>query len=343
DTETLRPTYRLLIGVPGVSNAFAISRRLGLLPEIIDQARSLISEEGMRFEELIQNVEKSRAESDRIRLETRMLRDDAARLTQQLTAEKALLADKNRQIVHQAREEARELYAEALKEVDQLLADIRNQQKDRDLLENQQLISQARQKIRSGLHHVENEIGRAALKADGQPLDPAEIRIGELYYAPALGLTGKIISGPDSRGNCVLQSGTIKVNVTAEALRLPETLRPGRTPLGQKAYSRLRPGGRAQSGRHASGSDLSLDRHMRMTSEIQLLGQTVEEAMSNLDKFIDDAVLAGMPAIRIVHGKGTGALRSAVQQMLKKDSRVKSFRLGAYGEGDSGVTLAELT
>jgi len=332
DTETLRPTYRLLIGVPGVSNAFAISRRLGLSPLIIDNARALISEEGIRFEELIQNVEKSRSEADRLRLETVALRDEAAALARQLSDEKTRLADKSRQVVQKAREDARELYSEAYQEIEQLLEEIRSLQKERDLNESHQLAMQARQKIRSGLNQIEGEIGKATLTADGEALSAADIHIGETYYAPVLGLLGKIIEGPDNRGNCVLQSGTMKVNVAAEALRMPtETEKTGQPPNRAS---------RRQAGRRADS--IIMDRKLNMTTEIQLLGQTVEEAVSTLDKFLDDAVLAGIQNVRIVHGKGTGALRSAVHQQLKRDKRVKTFRLGAYGEGDSGVTLAEL-
>ena len=336
DTETLRPTYRLLIGVPGVSNAFAISQRLGLSPKIIDNARALISEEGIRFEELIQNVEKSRSETDRLRQETIALRDEAAAMTRQLAEEKARLTDKSRQVVQQAREEARELYSDAYQEIEQLLLEIRSQQKNRDLNESHQLAAEARQKIRSGLNKIEGEIGKATLTADGEALSAADIHVGQTYYAPALGLLGKIVEGPDNRGNCVLQSGTLKVNVAAEALRLP-------TPVEAKESNMSNRASRRQSGQGSNRShSIVMDRKLNMTTEIQLLGQTVEEAMSNLDKFVDDAVLAGIQNIRIVHGKGTGALRSAVHQLLKKDKRIKTFRLGAYGEGDSGVTLAEL-
>lgn len=328
DTETLRPTYRLLIGVPGVSNAFAISRRLGLNGEIIESARAMLSEEGIRFEELIQNVEKSRSETERLRQELTALRDEAARQVGILNEEKSRLADRSRQVVQQAREEARELYTEALQEIETMLDSIRSEQKNQNLEESHLLATQTRQKIRAGLNKVEGEIGRATLDAGGQALDPATIRVGETYYAPALGLTGRVVEGPDSRGNVLLQSGTMKVNVAVTALRMPE-----------EEKSAGRPSGKT---RQATANSLTMNRRLTMNAEIQLLGQTVEEAVGNLDKFIDDAVLAGIQSIRIVHGKGTGALRSAVHQFLKKDKRVKTFRLGAYGEGDSGVTLAEL-
>jgi DNA mismatch repair protein MutS2 len=344
DTETLRPTYRLLIGVPGVSNAFAISRRLGLPENIIDHARSLISEEGLRFEELIQNVEKSRAESDRIREEELRLRDELAAKTKAIDQEREELASRSRQSVRQAREEAREIYAAALQEIDQTLEELKARQKEQDLEESQRFASIARQKIRQGLRQVESDIGRSTFESGGQPLEPSEIRIGESYYAPALGLIGKITGGPDNRGNYTLQSGSVQVNIAAESLRLPGDSPPDNRPesrRGSRTYARSRAAANGVANSQASGK-ISFDRHLHMGTEIQLLGQTVEEAIANLDKFIDDSVLAGIQSIRIVHGKGTGALRNAVQQQLRRDKRIKTFRLGQYGEGDSGVTLAEL-
>ena len=337
DTETLRPTYRLLIGVPGVSNAFAISQRLGLDATIIHAARDLISEEGIRFEELIQNVEKSRSEAERARQEADQLLAEARRQKQAIDDEKAMLNDKNRQMVQQARQEARDLYAVALREVEQLLDDIRDQMKDRELSESHQLAHLVRQEIRSGLSKVEQAIGQSTLSADGDELEPEQVLVGGTYSAPALNVTGKVISGPDSRGIVILQSGSIKASVPLSALRLP---RPeNRQGKAGKRGVRSHYSPPARSGDPAR---LTMDRHLHMQTEIQLLGQTVEEATANLDKFIDDAVLGGIHAIRIVHGKGTGALRSAVQQLLRRDRRVQTFRLGAYGEGDNGVTIAEL-
>lgn len=332
NTETLRPTYRLLIGVPGVSNAFAISRRLGLQDGIIQQARALISEEGIRFEELIQTVEKSRSETDRLHQEAIDLRDQAAAITRQLAEEKAQLADKSRQVVQKAREEARELYSDALQEIERMLDQIRDQQKAQDFAESHQLATQTRQKIRSGLNRVEGEIGKATLSASGESLAPEDIQIGSSYYAPALGLLGKIIDGPDNKGYYTLQSGTMHVNVTVDALRMPETAEASKKSAGKSREPRTT----------SRRNSIVMDRKLNMTTEIQLLGQTVDEAISNLDQYIDNAVLAGIDKIRIVHGKGTGALRAAVHQHLKRDKRIKEYRIGAYGEGDSGVTFAEL-
>ncbi|MEA4888489.1 MAG: endonuclease MutS2 [Clostridiaceae bacterium] len=337
DTETLRPTYRLLIGVPGVSNAFAISSRLGLNGEIISQARSLISEEGIRFEELIQNVEKSRSEADRVRSETLALQAEVKERAQKLEDEKNRFEERNRQIVQQARQEARELYAGALQEVEQLLDDIRGQMKERELTESHRRAAKVRQEIRAGLNIVEGEIGKSTLSAQGEALRADQIHIGGTYAAPALNLIGRVIEGPDARGNYQIQRGALKVSVPGDALRHPAPERDTRQKGSRRVVRK-----ESASGGSRTANSLTMDRRLHMQTEIQLLGQTVEEATANLDKFIDDAVLGGIQTIRIVHGKGTGALRSAVQQLLKRDKRVKTYRLGAYGEGDSGVTIADL-
>lgn len=326
DTETLRPTYRLLIGVPGVSNAFAISQRLGLADDIISQARLLLTDEGIRFEELVRSVEQSRIAADRDRREAAERLAVAREHAQRATETKQALDEQRSQLIRQARQEARDLYADALQEVERLLDEIRSRVKTEDLAENHRLATQLRQEIRAGMKQVDGDIGRATLSVQGRRLKPEELVIGKTYSAPALGLTGKLTEGPDNRGCYVLQSGSIKATVPGDALRRPPsepTNRPGQRKL-------------------TSATTLSMDRHLNLQTEIQLLGQTVEEATQNLDKFLDDAVLGGIQIIRIVHGKGTGALRSAVQQLLRRDKRVRSFRLGAYGEGDSGVTIAEL-
>ncbi len=328
DQVTLRPTYRLLIGVPGVSNAFAISKRLGLSSEIIEQAKTLMSDEEISFEELIQTVEKSRSEAEQMRFETQQLHDEAKKIRSQLAVERQQLKDKHRDEIQKAREKAREAYQDALQEIEQMLDEIRDQQKAQQFDFSHRLATSARQNLRSGLNKVEGEIGQETLKSYGEALKPDDIEIGSTYEAPALGLVGKVVEGPDRKGQFILQSGAMKISVKASGLQIPVPDTTGRKKAGRP--------------RAKAGKSISMDRKMSMSSEIKLLGQTVEEALSNLDKFIDDAVLGGFAEIRIVHGKGTGALRAAVQQSLKKDKRIKSFRLGNYGEGDSGVTLAEL-
>ena len=327
DAKTLRPTYRLLIGVPGVSNAFAISRRLGLDDKIIEQAQGLLSEEGIRFEDLVRKMEESRSQADEAYRQASALRAQAEHDAVQIRQHKEALEEQKRQMIREARQEARELYADALQEVERLLSEIRSGVKAQELAESHRLATQVRQEIRAGLKQVDGHITQSALSAGGRKLRRDEIHPGQTYSAPALGMTGKLLEGPDSRDICVLQSGAMKVSVPLDALRLPD--------LSASA-------GTARTKRRSGPKSLTMERHLNMQSEIQLLGQTVEEATANLDKFLDDAVLGGIQTVRVVHGKGTGALRSAVQQKLRQDPRVRTYRLGVYGEGDSGVTIAEL-
>lgn len=338
NTDTLMPTYRLLIGVPGVSNAFVISHRLGLSDQIIDQARQLLSEEGIRFEELIAAVEKQSRETESLRAETEQLKERVAAEKEHLANARNELAAQKKKILAQARETARETYQEAQVEVETLLQLIREQVEQNQLSEGAKMADQVRQQIRSGLSDIEKEIGYHTLRPSGGQMDKTSIIPGIRVTASALGVTGKIIEGPDNRGNCLLLSDEgMRVSVSADALQLAE--------VAQRIEDEGRkPGRSARKARRAStaGPTISMQRHQTVQTEIKLLGQTVEEALSSLDKFLDDAVLGGIGSVRIVHGKGTGALRGAVHQALKRDPRVIEFRLGAYGEGDSGVTLAQL-
>lgn len=347
DTETLRPTYRLLIGVPGVSNAFAISSRLGLMPEIIEQARSLISEEGMRFEDLVQSMEQSRSEADRLKMESEKLHREAEDLRDQLEQEKKNLRDKKKEIIQKAREEARSLYQEAEDDIQNQIQDLKQKMKKQDARQQHHLSTQTRQQLRSGRGRIEQEIGAATLSAvRGKPLPAELIREGETYFAPSLGINGKLVEGPDSKGQCVLQQGSLRVRVDAASLRLPD----GDADMnmtsfdGQASSPAAKIANRAARRRERSsgGDSVSMSTKLNQTTEIKLLGQTSLDAVSNLDQFMDQAVLSGLHQIRVVHGKGTGALRTAVHQMLKRDSRVAGFRLAAFGEGDSGVTIVDL-
>ncbi len=324
DTETLQPTFRLLIGVPGVSNAFAISGRLGLAGTIIASARSLLSEESVQLEELMAIMQKDRIATQKAHQEALLLRQEAAELQRKLEQQHDELAEHKRQIQRQARQEARSQYARALAEVEEMLQQLRSQAKAADLAHQARLAEQARQEIRQGLGQLDKKIQQADLGGSGPQLEAEDIVLGQTYTAPTLGLTGKVTAGPDSQGRYQLQSEAMQITVPLAALRPARTTGKNSRPAKRKRAS------------------LTTQRRMHMQSEIKLLGQTVEEALANLDKFLDDAVLSGISTVRIVHGKGTGALRSAVQQQLRRDSRVQSWRLAAYGEGDSGVTLAEL-
>lgn len=339
DTETLSPTYRLLIGLPGVSNAFHISRKLGLSQDIIDAAQMLLSDEGIRFEELLSSVERNNLESEKLKKEIRQMREHVKEQQLSLQKEHEELEQKKAAILQKAQEEKKELLSDALEEADLILKDLRRSIREDNQQAAEEKVQLIRRNLRAGLSDLDTEAekNRAKIPVPGEI--PNVIRLGGLYYSPSLGASGTIVQGPDSRGNCVLQSGSLRINVTKESLRYPiEGQESQKAKETGKARSRAVPKPRRESG----ASDIRMQRTANTMPEIQLLGMTVDEAISALDRYLDDCVLSNIATVRIVHGKGTGALRSAVSQHLRQDKRVVSFRLGTYGEGEDGVTIAQL-
>jgi DNA mismatch repair protein MutS2 len=336
DTETLSPTYRLLIGLPGVSNAFVISRKLGLPGEIIDSAQAVLSQEGIRFEELLSSAEQNNRESEKLKKEIRDMRDLVKKQTVELDKEKAEIDSLRKKILHEAREEKQSILDEALLECDQMLREIKVSRTSAKLDDTEQKLRTIRNNLRAGLNDLEAENpDRNGKAVPGQK--PDEIRQGALYYSATLGVTGVLVKTPDSRGNCVIASGSVRLTVSADSLRYPneeETKLTAQTP-GKKAP-------RTVSSSLSSSDKLRLKKASETMSELMLLGKTTDEAIGELDHYLDDCVLSGISVIRIVHGKGSGALRSAVARHLRSDRRVKKFRLGSVGEGEDGVTIAEL-
>ncbi len=338
DTDTLSPTYRLLIGLPGVSNAFLISRKLGLEQEIIDHAQTLLSDEGLRFEELLSAAERNNRESEKLKKEIREMRDHVKEEKKRLEKELETIEQKRASILKEAKEEKKELLTEALDEVDEMIREVRRANTEKEKKEAEEKILKIRQNLRAGLSVLDDDLKTLHDKRPIPGEKPDEIRLGGLYYAPEFDVTGTVVKGPDSRGVCVLQSGAMRMNVKSAALRYPEE-EPATPKTSAKSTRR---GGSVPARQIASSDKLRMQKAQTMQSEIMLIGMTMDEATSALDRYIDDCVLTNIATIRIVHGKGTGALRTAVATLLKKDKRVRSFRLGTYGEGEDGVTIAEL-
>lgn len=337
DTETLSPTYRLLIGLPGVSNAFSISKKLGLSAHIIEAAQALLTEEGLRFEELLSSAEQNNRESEK-------LKQEMARLKQQVESERAALLEQQAQleqsrqkVLLKAQEEKSELLEEAFEEVEQMIQAVRKASKEKDAHVAEAKMHQIRQNLRAGLTDLNSSLekNRKSMPVAGEI--PKEIKIGGLYFSPSLGVTGTIIQGPDSRGRCILQAGALRLTVTRDSLRYPEKV----VASNQTAGTGKGKNNKYQAER-SRASQLRSQKAAQVMPEIQLLGMTVDEAITTLDRYLDDCILSNIGTVRIVHGKGTGALRAAVAGHLKHDSRVKKFRLGTFGEGEDGVTIAEL-
>lgn len=324
DVATLRPTYRLLIGIPGKSNAFAISKRLGLSDEIIDAAREQITEDKESFEDLLSDLEHSRVTIEKEQLEIETYKKEIETLKKQLEEKQEKLAQSREKILREANEKAREILQEAKDYADET---IRIMQKNGGGLSMKEL-EQKRQEIRGRISDKNEKLSLKANKSasDKKKPDPAKLKKGDSVKILSMGLTGTVNTLPDSKGNLFVQCGILRSQVHVSDLILIDDV-----PV---SYKPSRPQG-------SGTSKIKMSKSFSVSTEINLLGKTVDEALALLDKYLDDAYLAHLPSVRIVHGKGTGALRNAVQGHLKRCKYIKSYRLGELGEGDAGVTIAE--
>ena len=326
DVETLRPTYKLLIGLPGKSNAFAISQKLGLNEQIIDEAKERIGEQNIAFEDMLADIEKNRKTAGEERAKAHLALNEAEKIKKSLEKEKAALEAKHDKILEEAKEQAYELLSEAKDYADQTIKDIRKVSKDSNL----SALERTRTEVGQKAKRAKEDISKKPVKTDlkGAPLTAKTALPGVRVKVLSLNMEGVISSGPDGRGKVNVQMGIFNKRVDLSDLEtIPEEsvyadygTKPAKTGAGSLGYEKA----------------------LGVSNEIKLLGMTVDDALIELDKYLDDAQVAHLGKVRIVHGKGTGALRSAVQHMLKRDKRVKSFRLAEYGEGDAGVTIAEL-
>ncbi len=318
--ETLSPTYRLLIGIPGKSNAFAISGKLGLPSEIIDDARERMSEQDENFEDLIADLEASRITIEKERLEAEAYRRETEALKQKLQQKQERIDDQRDKIIRQANEDAHAILREAKEVADKT---IKNFHKYGQSNANVKEMEQERSKLRNKMNNLEKNMGAKQKEQTQRHKVPKNLRIGDSVKVLSLNLKGTVHTLPNEKGDLYVQMGILRSLVNIQDLILLED-----TPtLGTKNKS-------------TGAGKLKMTKSSSISTEINLIGKTVDEAISLLDKYLDDAYLAHIPSVRIVHGKGTGALRKAVHNHLKRLKYVDSFRLGEFGEGDSGVTIA---
>lgn len=320
DVASLRPTYRLLIGIPGKSNAFAISQKLGLGKDIIDAAKEQISAEKESFEDVISGLEHSRLAIEKEQKEIEAYKQEIKALKDQLASKRDRLDDSRDKIIREANEKARAILQEAKDVADET---IRSMTKAGYHTVGD--LEKQRQKVRDQISRKNEKL---ALKSAGstpkKALTEKDIQVGDSIRVLSTGFTGTISTLPDKNGRLFVQCGIIRSQVSLKDLQLIQE-EPEKKPVLQRT---------------GTGS-IKLSKSFGVSPEINLLGLTVDEAISQLDKYLDDAYLAHLGSVRIVHGKGTGALRSAVHQYLKRASYVKTYRLGEHGEGDAGVTIAE--
>ncbi len=321
DVETLRPTYRLLIGIPGKSNAFAISSKLGLPDFIIEDAKKHITEDKESFEDLLTDLENSRLTIEKERLEIESYKQEIKSLKERLETKQEKIDQSRERILREANEEAREILQDAKEIADETIRTFQKAGTSTSMKD----LEKSRQKVRDKITEKNEKLSLKANKPTHRLLKPNQIKLGDSVKVVSMGLKGTVSSLPDKSGKLFVQCGIIRSQVSLDDLVLleEETIHTG---------DRMK---------RTSAGKLKMSKSYSVSTEINLLGKTVDEALSELDKYLDDAYLAHLPSVRIVHGKGTGALRSAVQNYLRKNKIVKSYRQGEFGEGDAGVTIAE--
>ena len=322
DVESLRPTYRLLIGIPGKSNAFAISGKLGLPEFIIKDARKRLSEQDISFEDLLTDLETSRRTIEQERAEIQAYRKETEALKAQAQQRQEKLEEQRNRIIREANEKANAILREAKEVADETIRNFHKFGKENiSAAEMEKERERLRQKIKTTQ-------ADAAVKAAKQKkkYKASDFKLGESVKVLSMNLTGTIHSLPDSKGNVTVQMGILRSQVNISDLEIIEEP----VPYAAKKFSRT------------SKSSMKMGKSLSVSPEINLLGKTVDEAVAELDKYLDDALLSHLNTVRVVHGKGTGALRKGIHEYLRRQKHVKSYRLAEFGEGDAGVTIVEL-
>ena len=322
DVETLRPTYRLLIGVPGKSNAFAISSKLGLPDYIIEKAKEQISAQDESFEDVLSSLESSRITIENERAQIAQYKQEIETLRNQMESKQEKLDERKERIIRQANEEAHTILREAKEYADQTMKMFHKFQKDHV---DTAAVEKERQNLRKRMSKAETGMSaKSAVKKPKKELTAKDISLGDSVKVLSMNLKGTISSRPDNKGFLFVQMGIIRSKVHISDLELIDETEITTPTLQRTGAGKIR-----------------MSKSASVSTEINLLGKTVDEAIAELDKYLDDAYIAHLKTVRIVHGKGTGALRKGVHNYLKRQKHVESFRLGEFGEGDAGVTIVE--
>ena len=325
DVETLRPTYRLLIGVPGKSNAFAISQKLGLSQDIIEEAKTHLTKQDEDFEDLLADLEQKRVTIEQERDQINSYKEEIRELKQRLESKQEKLDLSRDKILREANEQARNILQEAKDYADTTIRNFQKYGKAAGVSAKD--MEKERGKLREKMSTVDKKLSakNAAPKKSHKQLTAKDLHIGDSIKVLSLNLKGTVSTLPDAKGNLFVQMGILRSQVNIRDLeKLDDTVITG--------------GNFSKTG---SGK-IKMSKSASVSTEINLLGKTVDEAIMELDKYLDDAYIAHLPSVRIVHGKGTGALRKGVHNYLRRQKHVKSYRLGEFGEGDAGVTIVEL-
>lgn len=323
DVESLKPTYRLLIGIPGKSNAFAISSKLGLPDYIIEDAKARLSEHDVSFEDLLGDLEHSRKTIEKEREEIQNYKREMERLKNQTHQKQEKLEEQRERILREANEKANAILRDAKEVADETMKNFRKFGKENISAAE---MERERERLRQKLKDTSAKSSLAPQKPK-KTYKPSDFKLGESVRVLSMNLTGTISSLPDSRGNVTVQMGILRSQVNISDLEIIEE----QTPYAQKNM------------RRTSSGKIKMSKSLSVSPEINLLGKTVDEAIAELDKYLDDALLSHLNSVRIVHGKGTGALRKGIHEYLRRQKHVKSFHIAEFGEGDAGVTIVNFS
>ena len=324
DVETLRPTYRLLIGIPGKSNAFAISQKLGLPDFIIQDAKSRLEEGDEAFEDLLASLEESRVTIEKEREEIASYKSEISRLKSRLEQKEERFDERKDKLIRNANEEAQRILREAKETADQTIRQINKLAQSSGVGKE---LEAERAKLREKLDKVDKNLSLKNEKGPKKTISPKKLKIGDGVKVLTMNLNGTVSSLPNSKGDLYVQMGILRSLVNIKDLEL----------LNEPAISG--PGMDLMKKNNTGSGKIKMSKSFSVSPEVNLIGMTVDEAIPVLDKYLDDAYLAHLPKVRVVHGRGTGALKAGVHKHLKKLKYVKEFRLGDFGEGDTGVTI----
>ena len=322
DVESLKPTYRLLIGIPGKSNAFAISGKLGLPDYIIEDAKNRLTEQDVSFEDLLTDLENSKRIIEKERDEIQTYKREVEGLKTQTRQKQEKLDEQRDRILREATEKANAILREAKEMADETMKNFRKFGKEGISAAE---MERERERLRK---KIKDTAGKSALKPQKpkKTYKPSDFKLGESVKVLSMNLTGTISSLPDSRGNVTVQMGILRSQVNISDLEIIEEANP---------YA-------PKNMRRTGSGKIKMSKSLSVRPEINLLGKTVDEAVAELDKYLDDALLSHLNTVRVVHGKGTGALRKGIHEYLRRQKHVKSYHLAEFGEGDAGVTIVEL-
>ena len=322
DVETLKPTYKLLIGVPGRSNAFAISKRLGLIDSVVERAKTYLTSEEIKFEDMLLSIEKNLSQSESEKMQAQVLKLEAEKIKNEIDVQKKKFEERKESIIKEAREEARKLLLDAKREADNILSEMRKMQREKDSIQSQRAAEEMRLKLKNSIDTIEDALSKPLIPKNTLVKPPKNLKPGDSVLIINLNQRGTVVTPPDKNGEAIVQAGIMKINVHITNLKLVDEQKEqiSRTGIGEISISKAR----------------------TISNEIDVRGLTLDEALEIVDKYLDDVVITGLPEICIIHGKGTGVLRNGIHQYLKTNKRVSSYRLGKYGEGETGVTIVQL-